>query len=245
MRIELERLNKCYGNYVALNNVTFSLEKGVYGLLGPNGAGKSTLMNCLVGNMIPDSGSIYLNGTDIKKLGIEYKKLLGYMPQQQALYENFTGEQFLDYIAALKGLRRQETRDEIDNVLNLVNLNTERQKKIKAYSGGMKQRILIAQALLGNAKILVLDEPTAGLDPKERIRIRDLLEKIGAEKIVLIATHVISDVDKISKELILIQKGAILRKEKPEKLLEELKTKSEHSYTSNLEDVYLAYFGEE
>ncbi len=244
MRLEIIGLKKTYGEHKALNGVSFQLEEGVYGLLGPNGAGKSTLMNCIVDNLQWDDGDILFEGVSIKKLGKEYKRLLGFMAQQQTLYDSFTGYQFLDYIAALKGVSKKTVKSEIESVLQLVNLHTVKDKKIREYSGGMKQRILIAQTVLGDAKIIVLDEPTAGLDPKERIRIRELLARIAQNKIVLIATHVISDVDRISKELILIRKGEIIQKNTPENLLEELKQRRPENKEFNLEEVYMHYFSE-
>ena len=159
-------------------------------MLGPNGAGKSTLMNMITDNLKADEGEILLDGREIHSLGADYRGLLGYMPQQQGLYDDFTGERFLWYMAALKGLKKREAKETIENMLELVNLKDDRYKKLKSYSGGMKQRILIAQALLNDPKILIMDEPTAGLDPKERIRIRNFISEISKDKIVLLATHV-------------------------------------------------------
>lgn len=177
MELRLINIKKSYNNgkTFAVNDFSVRLTPGVYGLLGPNGAGKSTLMNIITDNLRADSGSVLLNGKDILTLGADYRDLLGYMPQQQGLYDDFTGEKFLWYMAALKGMKKRDARIQIERTLGLVNLTDDRYKKLKSYSGGMKQRILIAQALLNDPKILIMDEPTAGLDPKERIRIRNFI----------------------------------------------------------------------
>ena len=208
--LQINSLSKSYGDKIALNQINLCLTPGVYGLLGPNGAGKSTLMNIIVGNLTPDAGEILYNGENVSVLGKSFRSILGFMPQQQGLYEHFTGYQFLSYIAALKGMDKKRAKEEIETVIGLVNLREHRGKKLGAYSGGMKQRILIAQALLDNPKILILDEPTAGLDPKERIRIRNIISEIALDKIVIFATHVVSDVEQIAKEIIMIKKGNIL-----------------------------------
>lgn len=167
-----------------------------------------------------DSGTITLDGTDIEKLGPSYRGLLGYMPQQQGLYDDFTGEKFLWYMAALKRLKRREAREAVRHSLEVVNLWQDRFKKLRSYSGGMKQRILIAQALLNDPKILIMDEPTAGLDPKERIRIRNFISEISKDKIVLLATHVVPDVEFISKEILMMDAGRVVRHGTPRELLE-------------------------
>ncbi len=208
--LQINGLSKSYGDKIALNRASLCLTPGVYGLLGPNGAGKSTLMNMIAGNLAPDAGEILYNGEHTSALGRSFRSVLGYMPQQQGLYEQFTGYQFLSYMAGLKGLPKKRAKEEIETVLGLVNLEEQSEKKLGAYSGGMKQRILIAQALLGNPKILILDEPTAGLDPRERIRIRNIISEIALDKIVIFATHVVSDVEQIAKEIVLIKKGNIL-----------------------------------
>jgi len=209
-KLQIVSLSKSYGKKIALDKVDLCLVPGIYGLLGPNGAGKSTLMNIIAGNLTADTGSILYNGQDIKKLGKLFRKVLGYMPQHQGLYDHFTGYRFLSYIASLKGMSNTQAKSEIENVLSLVNLSDQGKKRLGAYSGGMKQRILIAQALLDNPNILILDEPTAGLDPKERIRVRNIISEIAMDKIVLLATHVVTDVELIGKEIIFIKKGAIL-----------------------------------
>ena len=224
MELRLINIKKSYNNRktFAVNDFSVRLTPGVYGLLGPNGAGKSTLMNIITDNLRADSGSVLLNGKDILTLGADYRDLLGYMPQQQGLYDDFTGEKFLWYMAALKGMKKKDARIQIERTLGLVNLTDDRYKKLKSYSGGMKQRILIAQALLNDPKILIMDEPTAGLDPKERIRIRNFISEISKDKIVLLATHVVSDVEYISKEIIFMKAGKVIRHGTPGELLHDM-----------------------
>jgi ABC-type multidrug transport system ATPase subunit len=209
--LQISSLSKSYGNKPALNHISLLLVPGVYGLLGPNGAGKSTLMNIIAGNLAADAGDVLYNGLSTIVLGKHFRSVLGFMPQHQGLYDHFTGHRFLSYIAGLKGMPSYQAKIEIENVLHLVNLQEQGAKKLGAYSGGMKQRILIAQALINSPKILILDEPTAGLDPKERIRVRNIISEIAMDRIVILATHVVSDVEQIAKEVILIKKGNILR----------------------------------
>ena len=234
--LEIKELYKTYGKKVALNNISIKLDYGVYGLLGPNGAGKSTLMNIITDNIEMDKGKILYNGINVKSLGREFLKDIGFAPQQQGLYEEFTGRRFLAYMGTLKGITKKTLKEEIERVARAVNLFNELDKKIGAYSGGMKQRIFIAQAIMGNPKILIMDEPTAGLDPKERVRIRELLYSMAKEKIILVATHVVSDIQSISKEIIIIKSGNIIEVGTSEKLIDK--------YTSfgTLEDVYMKIF---
>ena len=183
MELAIKNLRKRYGDKEALKGVSFSLTPGIYGLLGPNGAGKSTLIGILTGNLKADSGTIFLNGKNIEKMGADYRKILGYMPQQQALYPSFTATGFLDYMSALKGMDKKTARKQIPEVLQMVELSEFGESKIKTLSGGMKQRLLIAQAILNNPDILILDEPTAGLDPKQRIALRNLISRIAVIKL--------------------------------------------------------------
>lgn len=227
MELELKSVSKSYqkGQKIAVDDFSMKFEAGVYGLLGPNGAGKSTLMNMITDNLKPDKGTICYNGTSILTLGAEYRNLLGYMPQQQNLYDDFSGEEFLWYMASLKGMKKCDAAEQIEMLLKIVNLSDERYKKLKAYSGGMRQRILIAQALLNNPSILILDEPTAGLDPKERIRIRNFISEMAKNKIVLLATHVVSDIEYIAREILIMQNGHIVKGGTPEKLLQSMEHK--------------------
>ena len=227
MRLEIKNLCKTYkkGVVKALDDFSVTLTPGVYGLLGPNGAGKSTLMNIITDNLNADSGEVLYDGEEIKKLGKDYRTVLGYMPQQQGLYDDFTLNRFLWYMAALKGLKKKEAKEKITQLLETVNLTDAAHKKLGSFSGGMKQRALIAQALLNNPEILILDEPTAGLDPKERIRIRNFISEIAEDKIVLISTHVVSDIEFIAKEIILLKKGQLISHDSPNKLTKELENK--------------------
>ena len=227
MELKINNLSKTYkkGAVKALDDFSITLTPGVYGLLGPNGAGKSTLMNIITDNLNSDSGEVIYNGENIKKLGKDFRAVLGYMPQQQGLYDDFTLNRFLWYMAALKGLNRKEAKEKITKLLETVNLTDSAHKKLGAFSGGMKQRALIAQALLNEPEILILDEPTAGLDPKERIRIRNFISEIAKDKIVLISTHVVSDIEFIAKEIILLKEGHLVSHNTCENLAKEIEDK--------------------
>ena len=222
MELCLSGIKKSYNNgkTYAVDGVTATFTPGVYGLLGPNGAGKSTLMNIITQNLKTNSGTVTLDGVPIDHMGADYRSLLGYMPQQQTLYDDFTGERFLWYMAALKGLDKKQAKEAVSLTLDVVNLREERYKKLKSYSGGMKQRVLIAQALLNDPKLLIMDEPTAGLDPKERIRIRNFISEVSKDKIVLLSTHVVSDVEFISKEILVMRSGQIRARGTPQSLLD-------------------------
>ncbi len=227
MELKISGLSKTYkkGAVKALDDFSITLTPGVYGLLGPNGAGKSTLMNIITDNLNADCGEVIYNGENIKKLGKDFRAVLGYMPQQQGLYDDFTLNRFLWYMAALKGLKRKEAKEKITSLLKTVNLTDAAHKKLGAFSGGMKQRALIAQALLNEPEILILDEPTAGLDPKERIRIRNFISEIAKDKIVLVSTHVVSDIEFIAKEIILLKEGHLVSHDTCENLAKKIENK--------------------
>lgn len=205
MELKIDNLTKQYGNKTAIDQVSFSLTPGVTGLLGANGAGKSTLMRMVCGVMKPTSGSITLDQYDVTEK--EYRNLIGYLPQDFGYYPEFTGMEFLLYVTALKGLDRQTAGMRSRELLEQVNLEKDGAKKIKTYSGGMKRRLGIAQALLNRPKLIVLDEPTAGLDPKERVRFRHIFEQLGRDNIVLLSTHIVSDIEKCADRVMVIKEG--------------------------------------
>lgn len=210
MKLICDQLTKYYGKNKALDGFSYEFTPGIYGLLGPNGAGKSTLMNLITCNLKATSGDIRYGNALIQAMGKEYRSKLGFMPQQQNIYPRFTVERFLMYMAGLKGLGSSEARTETDRLLEMVNLTADRKKRLGELSGGMKQRALLAQALLGNPEIIVLDEPTAGVDPKERIQMRNIISQVGFSCIIMIATHVVPDVQFIAKEILLLGKGQII-----------------------------------
>ena len=207
MKLEFKNVTKQYGEVNAVNKVNCVMEKGIYGLLGVNGAGKTTLMRMLCTIVQPSEGQILWNGKDIWKLGGEYREVLGYLPQDFGYYPNYTAVEFLMYIAALKGIPKNVAKKRVTELLEVVDLSHVANKKVKTFSGGMKQRVGIAQALLNNPKILILDEPTAGLDPKERVRFRNLLSEYAGDKIVILSTHIVSDIEAIADEVLLMKKG--------------------------------------
>lgn len=241
-RLELTGLEKTYGTTDtflrkkemkrAVQNLTVGFEHGVYGLLGENGAGKTTLMRMIVGILKPTGGQITCDGIPINQLGSTYRNLLGYLPQDFGYYPNFTGLEFLDYMALLKGLPGSTAKRRSQELLDLVGLKNEGKKKIKTYSGGMKQRLGIAQAMLNRPKLLVLDEPTAGLDPKERVRFRELIEELGRENIVLLSTHIVSDIEQAADRILMMREGQMIF------------DGAQKDVEGRLEDFYLEQFGE-
>lgn len=213
MELQLQDLRKQYGEKCAVNNVSANLAPGVYGLLGANGAGKTTLMRMICGVLKPTSGSIRLDGKTMEELGEQYYTHLGYMPQDFGFYPDFTAHEFMLYMAAVKGLDKRLAKKRTENLLHMVNLSDVADKKIKSYSGGMKQRLGIAQAELNSPAILILDEPTAGLDPKERVRFRNLISDFAKEKIVILSTHIVSDVSYIADTILMMKQGRFLLQE--------------------------------
>ncbi len=210
MELQIEHLCKSYKKREVLRDVTFTLKRGVYGLLGENGAGKSTLMRIMATVDFPTSGKIMYDGTDIFEMDEKYRNLIGYMPQDYRVYPSFTARDFLEYMGVLKGIPKTKLKDRISEILRFVNLSEVASKKVKTFSGGMKRRIGIAQAIINEPEILILDEPTAGLDPKERIRFSNMISNMGKNKIVLFSTHIVSDIEAVASELVVVKKGKIL-----------------------------------
>lgn len=239
--LTLDKVSKHYGAKSALDNISVTLKDGIYGLLGPNGAGKSTLMNIITQNIEADKGSfITWNGEEIGKSGARYREIIGFMPQQQELYPSFTAAQFIGYIASLKGIPQKSIKSEVKRVLEMVKLADCADKKTGTFSGGMKQRVLIAQALLGEPKLLVLDEPTAGLDPKQRVIVRNLISRLAKERIVIISTHIVSDIETIADKILFISKGKII----DSGTVNELSDKVLNGEKC-LENLYMQYYGED
>lgn len=219
-RLEIRGLSKRYGSFPALTDMSFTLEPGVTGLLGANGAGKSTLMKLMTDHMKRTSGEILWNGTDILQMGSKWRAMVGYTPQLPGLYDEFTARRFLYYMGALKGLPHRQIKEETAEMLEAVNLTEQAHRRIGTFSGGMRQRVLLASALLGKPQVLILDEPTAGLDPEERIRIRNDIAELARDRIVLLATHVVSDIACIAKKVLLIRRGEMIAFDTPHALLE-------------------------
>ena len=218
MQLRTQNLTKNFGNRCAVDHVSLNFERGVYGLLGPNGAGKTTLMRMMVGVLPPSSGKVTLDGVTIGELGAKYRDILGYMPQEVGYYRDFTAKRFLQYLGALKGLDPKYANRRIDELLDLVGLADVKNKKLGQFSGGMIRRIGIAQALLNDPKILILDEPTAGLDPNERIRFKNILSELSEERIVILSTHIVSDVQSIAGQVILLKEGKVVNCDTTENL---------------------------
>lgn len=210
MKLEISHVTFGYGKTVVISDMNLELTPGVYGLLGPNGAGKSTLISLLVTNRIPEKGKILWDGKEIGSLGAAYRGVVGFKPQQQSIYPELRVREFLYYMANLKEVSRKEQEKQIDELLVRLNLEKHQDKKMKALSGGMLQRALLAQALLGSPEFIILDEPTAGLDPMERINMRNLIGELAGDKIVLLATHIIEDIATIAKEILFMNHGEIL-----------------------------------
>ena len=218
----INQLSKSYGSNLALDQFSYKFDHGIYALLGPNGSGKSTLMNIVTQNLRASSGSVTLDGVDIDKLGASYREKLGFMPQYPGMYPSFSALDFLRYMAVLKGLNKKKADEQIDELLHAVELHDVRTHRIGSFSGGMKQRLALAQSLLGDPEIVILDEPTAGLDPKQRIAIRNYIASVALNKTVIIATHVVSDVEFIAREAIMLKKGVISDSGSPYELTQKI-----------------------
>ena len=241
-KLELQKINKHYGKKKhALCDFSFEFTNGIYGLLGPNGAGKSTLMNIVTDNLLPDKdgGKILWNGEETKILKDKFRSRMGFMPQQQNLYESMTAHTFLNYIAALKCLDKKTAEKEIPEIVERVELSDSLDKKMGGFSGGMKQRVLIAAALLGNPDLIILDEPTAGLDPKQRVIIRNMVSALSKDKIIIISTHIVSDIENIAKEILFIKEGHLIDSGTIPELLEKVEGEEK-----TLENLYMQYYGE-
>lgn len=225
MKLTIRNLTKTYGTTRALSQFTYEFLPGIYGILGANGAGKSTLFGLLTDTLRRESGDILWNDTDILRLGRKYRAQLGYMPQVQGYYPQMTAQEFLCYMGELKGLPRKTLRQEAQRLLEEVDLQDVAHRRLGQFSGGMRQRALLAQAMLGDPHLLILDEPTAGVDPQERIRIRSLIAKAARERIVLLATHIVSDVECISNQVLLLHRGQLLGAGTPEELIASVQDK--------------------
>ena len=236
MELRIEHLTKKYGEKVALRDFTYTFTPGIYGILGANGAGKSTLMNLITDNVKRNEGQILWDGTDILKLSKRFRAKLGYMPQQQGMYNDFSARAFLRYMAQIKEIPKKQADEQIEQLLDVVNLREDAHKKVGGFSGGMRQRVLLAQALLGDPKILILDEPTAGLDPRERLRLRQYISDLSQDRIVFLTTHIVSDIESIAGDVLLMKQGELVRHGAPEVLIASCGGK-------DLEDVYMAYLG--
>lgn len=235
--LEIREITQKYGEREVLHGISLQFSEGVYALLGPNGAGKSTLIRIITDSLLPSSGQVFWNDIPILEMGSGYREILGYMPQQQGLYDNFSGRSFLQYIGILKEIPASKMSDEILRVATLVKLVADLERPIGCYSGGMKQRIMMAQAIMGTPKLLIMDEPTAGLDPIERVRTRNLIKQLAQNCIILVATHVVSDIESIAKDVIIINQGNIVAQGSPHHLIDE------YAPTGGLEDVYVKIFG--
>ena len=222
MELTINDLSKEYGRKKAVNHFSAKLTNGVYGLLGANGAGKTTLMRIICDVQTETKGTIFFNGKNIHDLGEKYRNILGYLPQNFGYYPNFTAYKFLMYISAIKGLPPKKAHNRTMELLQVVDLLTQKNEKIKTFSGGMKQRLGIAQALLNDPRILILDEPTAGLDPKERVRFRNLISSLAENRIVILSTHIVSDVEYIANEILIMKNGELIQHGSPEEILKQI-----------------------
>lgn len=222
MELKVENLTKNFGGFTAVNHLSLTMTSGVYGLLGVNGAGKTTLMRMLCTLLKPSEGRISYNGEDIFQLDADYRKLLGYLPQDFGFYPEFTVQDYLLYIATIKGIKRTVAKKRVKELITQVGLNKVANRKMKKLSGGMKRRAGIAQAMLNNPKILILDEPTAGLDPNERIRFRNLISELSEERLVLLSTHIVSDIEYIANEILLMKDGSLIHKGTSDELIQSM-----------------------
>ena len=236
MLLEIKKLTKHYGSKCALQDFSCAIGPGILGIIGPNGAGKTTLMNLITDNVSREAGEILYDGTDVLKLGKGFRKILGFMPQEQGMYEELSARAFLIYMAALKGIRGKKAREEVGNLLDLVDLKEAAHRKLGGFSGGMRQRILLAQALLGEPEVVILDEPTVGMDPAERLRVSEYIKEISKDSIVLWSTHILSDVEAFADRILIMNEGKLMAHDTPEKLLSENRAES-------MEELYFSFTG--
>lgn len=220
LELKLDRLSRHYKNKIAVDQVEYTFSKGVYGLLGANGAGKTTMLRMICNLLAPTSGEVLCNGASVDKLGGDYRRLLGYLPQEFGYYPEFTAKRYLMYLAALKALPREAALRKVEEVLELVDLTQERNHRIKTFSGGMVRRLGIAQAVLNDPEILILDEPTSGLDPRERIRFRNIISSLSKNRVVILSTHIVQDVEFIADEILMMKKGKLIQCGSIEQVLE-------------------------
>lgn len=243
--LTIKNISKSYGDFTALRNINMEFENGVYGVLAPNGAGKTTLIKMIATLIFPSEGEILYNGENILAMDERYREILGYLPQDFGYYKNYSPNKFLMYLAALKGIEKSVAKDKIKELLKLVALEDVADKKMKKFSGGMIQRVGIAQALLNDPKILILDEPTAGLDPKERVRFRNLLSELSRDRIIIVSTHIVSDIEFISNEIVMIKDKELLYKDTIDNICEKLhgkvfETEIENNEIMNFRKNYLS-----
>jgi ABC-type multidrug transport system ATPase subunit len=223
--LTLNNVTKKFGKFVAVENININMDNGLYALLAPNGAGKTTIIKMITTLLNPTEGEILYNGVDIKMMGVDYRDVLGYLPQDFGYYKNSTPKQYLTYLAALKGLDKAETKDKIMELLEMVGLSENANKKMKKFSGGMIQRVGIAQAMLNDPKVLIFDEPTAGLDPKERVRFRNIISTLSKDRIVIFSTHIVSDIESIANQVVLLKDKNIYKVDTVSNICSELNGK--------------------
>ena len=236
MLLEIKNLTKHYGSKCALRDFSCAIGPGILGIIGPNGAGKTTLMNLITDNVKRETGEILYDGTDILKLGKSFRRVLGFMPQEQGMYDELSARAFLIYMAGLKEVHGKKAREQVEDLLQLVDLQDAAHRKLGGFSGGMRQRILLAQALLGEPKVVILDEPTVGMDPAERLRVSEYIKEISKERIVLWSTHILSDVEAFADSLLIMDSGKLLAHDTPSGLLRE-------HHAGSLEELYFALTG--
>lgn len=236
MLLEIKNLTKHYGSKCALRDFSCAIGPGILGIIGPNGAGKTTLMNLITDNVKRETGEILYDGTDVLKLGKGFRKILGFMPQEQGMYDELSARAFLIYMAGLKEVHGKKAREQVEDLLQLVDLQDAAHRKLGGFSGGMRQRILLAQALLGEPKVVILDEPTVGMDPAERLRVSEYIKEISKERIVLWSTHILSDVESFADFLLIMDSGKLLAHDTPSGLLRE-------HHAGSLEELYFTLTG--